>query len=211
MRKPLAVLLLLFAVPAFAQEVTASLDTGGATFQKGDTDEEFFLARGSLTADFQNGLYLIGRVDLDRTLDGGALDQFPDPSTFRSIQGMAGFLYRFGGAERRFGIGAIGGVTWSAEGDAGAPVDPRLYTYAGVLRYSLPHDGYVYVGVGQHDPVGGPALLVSVMAGKSGDGGFFDGGYVFSDYVLPLDQTAFQNKAWTWKSGVLVRFWSGKL
>lgn len=101
------------------------------------------------------------RGDLGRTQDGGNLR---DPATFRSIEVGAGVRQRVKGA---LSVGAIAGVTYSAEGKVDAPRDPRLYSLLGLLCVDIA-GGYACATGGHRGPVGGPSVggAVSIPKGK---------------------------------------------
>lgn len=197
----LLTLLLLAASPLSAQEeskVTVSAYTGVAAVVTRGEKTEYFQARGQLNAALGSGFTLFGRGELLGTQDGGSLDTLPDPSTFRSIEVVLGVRKSL---SERFSAGGLGGVTYSVEGDIDAPSDPRLYTGIGVLRASIGKRGYVYFGGGHYGPVGGGALVAAASIPVTRD----EHAYTFVDFALPLQSTAFSEKAYVLRTGVTVK------
>lgn len=189
------------AQPAPVEEnpVSLALHTGAASFVTRGERREYWAARATLSYQINENFVTFARGDLLANQDGGNLD-VADPSSFRSLEGVIGARRRI---VDRLSVGVLGGVTWSIEGDEGAPVDPRLWTALGVVRYALDdHGSYAYFGCGLHDPVGGGACVVSyaqqVIGGDHPTA-------TFIDFALPFDSNAFAEKTWTLKVGAAIK------
>jgi hypothetical protein len=182
------------------ETVTVSIHTGAQTLLTRGEKREYAAARVTLNALISPDWAAFTRADLTAAQDGGALDLSADPASFRTLETAAGIRRRVG----PLSIGALGGVTWSIEGDDGAPVDSRLWTVAGVVRASVLGEGYVYVGAGLHQPVDGGALLVSAAIPVGGEDSRAS---TFLDIAVPFKATAFSEKAWTLRIGAAVRVW----
>ena len=200
---PAVVALLLLpalASPAFAQEPTPqpapveiTLHGGAMQFaERGQPDKRDFVYRLTLTVPAPSGLTLFARADYTRTQDGGDL---LDPKTFRSIEGFVGGRKDIGSG---FAVTAFGGATWNRDSKI-EPTDPRLYTAAAGVRYSVPGRGYVIAAAGHHGPVGGTAFLGSVVYEIN------SGASWFGDVAIPLDASRFAARPYTAKVGISAR------
>jgi hypothetical protein len=173
-----------------------SLYTGALSVLTRGESREYIAARLTASGPIAKGVSGFARADITGTQDGGGLD-LKDPQTFRSVELMSGLRYPVG----PFDAGAVAGVTYSIEGDQGKPIDPRLFTVAGLLRYTLRDGGYAYVGAGHHGPVGGPALLAAAaipIPGKAGVNSIVD-------FAFPIARDALPEKRWVLRFGVSAR------
>jgi hypothetical protein len=154
---------LLLALPAQAQlpvglgvqGMEAQLDAGAGLAWTNAERTEHFRTRLTVAAPISSSLRVFVRADLSRTQDGGDL---ADPQTFRSVEAALGVRYRIAGP---VSVGLVGGVTYSAEGDQGAPADGDQASLLGVLCADY-GKAYLCSGAGQRDPVGGRALVVAL-------------------------------------------------
>lgn len=211
-------LLLLFVVlafcsQAFAQEPTQPLPSpspepeskvavaafagGAAVWTRGENDE-FVQFRGQINVYLSKRFTVFGRGELLATQDGGSLDTLPDPNLFHSVDLLLGGRYS---VTDRFSVGALGGVTVSAEGEEGAPADPRLWTALVVARVGLGKLGYAYAGSGWYGQVGGYAAVMALQIPVVDD----DHAYTFFDFALPLEYNVFNEKTWVMRTGVTVK------
>lgn len=173
--------------------VEVNLYGGAMQFaQRGEPDKRDFVYRLTLTVPAPSGLILFGRADYTRTQDGGDL---LDVKTFRSIEAFAGAR-----KEIAPNLAVIGysGVSWNREADF-EPADPRLWTAAAGLRYSVPGRGYVIASAGHHGPVGGSAFLSSIVYEIN------SGASWFGDVAIPLDASRFAARPYTVKAGISAR------
>lgn len=175
-----------------AAKLTASLYAGTSSVLTRGERREYITSRLSATAPLFAGLSAFARVDLGANQDGGNLS---DPRTFRTVEVLGGLWRKVGPVEAT----AIGGATYSVEGQEGRPLDARLFTLAALARVGIGDGGYVYAGGGHHGPVGGPALLFAASVPIKG------GAFSVIDFALPLQRTVFREKAWTLKVGASVR------
>lgn len=195
-------LLLALAGPASAQDlgpvptptpqagVEINLHGGAMQFaERGKPDKRDFVYRLTVKVPVPGEVTLFGRADYTRTQDGGDL---LDIKTFRSIEAAVG-------AEKLIapGLEVIGlsGVTWNRD-DAFEPADPRLWTAAAGLKYTVPGRGYVVAAAGHHGPVGGSAFLGSVVYQIN------SGASWFGDIAIPLDASRFAIRPYTIKAGI---------
>lgn len=173
--------------------VELTLHGGAMQFmERGQDDKRDFVYRLTLTVPAPSGLTLFARADYTRTQDGGDL---LDPNTFRSIEGFAGARKDLGSG---FAVTGFGGVTWNRDANI-EPTDPRLYTIAAGVRYSVPGRGYVVAAAGHHGPVGGSAFLGSLVYEIN------SGASWFADVAIPLDASRFSVKPYTVKAGISAR------
>lgn len=194
------VILALLPALALAQDqpkpsapVEISLYGGAMQFaERGQPDKRDFVYRLTLTVPAPSGITLFGRADYTRTQDGGDLI---DPKTFRSIEALAGGRKDI---IPNLSVMAFAGVTWNRD-DHYEPVDPRLWTGAAGLRYSVPGRGYVVASAGHHGPVGGSAFLGSIVYEISA------GASWFGDVAVPLDASRFAKRPYTVKAGISAR------
>lgn len=197
---PLVLLFMAMASPAFAQEpsptpsgVELTLHGGAMQFaERGQPDKRDFVYRLTLTVPAPSGLTLFARADYTRTQDGGDL---LDPKSFRSIEGFAGGRKDVGSG---FAVTAFGGATWNRDAKI-EPTDPRLYTAAAGIRFTVPGRGYVIAAAGHHGPVGGSAFLGSLVYEIN------SGASWFADVAIPLDASRFEARPYTIKAGVSAR------
>lgn len=194
---PLVLLLLLLPAFASAQEPAPSprpeltLHGGAMQFaERGQPDKRDFVYRLSLTVPGPSGMTFFGRADYTRTQDGGDL---LDPKSFRSIEGFVGGRKDVGAG---FAVTAFGGASWNRDSKI-EPTDPRLYTAAAGVRYSVPGRGYVIAAAGHHGPVGGSAFLGSIVYEINA------GASWFADCAFPLSDAGFGN--YTCKAGISAR------
>lgn len=199
--RTLALLLALAGVPAFAQDpqpsptagVEVALHGGAMQFaQRGEPDHRDFVYRLTLTVPAPSGFTLFGRADYTRTQDGGDL---LDVKTFRSIEAFAGGRKDIGSG---FAVTAFSGVSWNRD-NTFEPADPRLWTMAAGVRYSVPGRGYVIAAAGHHGPVGGSAFLGSIVYEIN------SGASWFGDVAIPLDASRFAARPYTIKAGISAR------
>lgn len=192
-------LILALASPAFAQDpapappVELTLHGGAMQFaERGIADKRDFVYRLTLTVPAPSGLTLFARADYTRTQDGGDL---LDPKTFRSIEGFVGGRKDIGSG---FALTAFGGASWNRDSKI-EPTDPRLYTAAAGVRFSVPGRGYVIAAAGHHGPVGGSAFLGSIVYEIN------SGASWFGDIAIPLDASRFAVRPYTIKAGISAR------
>ena len=200
-------LILIALLPTFAmaQEpapspVAAEITLHGGAMQfaeRGIADKRDFVYRLTLTVPGPSRLILFGRADYTRTQDGGDL---LDVKTFRSIEAFAG-----GRKDIAPNLAAtvFSGVSWNRD-EKIQPADPRLWTLAGGLRYSVPGRGYVIAAAGHHGPVGGSAFLGSIVYEIN------SGASWFGDIAVPLDASRFAVRPYTIKAGISARLKSWK-
>lgn len=181
--------------------VTFTVHTGAASLITRGERREYWAGRATLAFRAGDNIVLFARGDLLGTQDGGNLNTL-DPTSFRSLETALGGRLRIAD---RLSVGAVGGVTYSIEGEEDAPRDPRLWTALGVVRYAIDeHGSYAYLGCGLHEPVGGGACVVSVA--KQVIGSDFPVS-TFVDFALPFDANAFQQKTYTLKVGASIKVW----
>lgn len=195
----------LFAVPVFAADTVpcgsvkaewcAGLYTGTVGVITRGEKREFITARATASGPFSTKLSGFGRADLTGSQDGGAIN-IRDPHTFRTVEASGGLRYKVGGIVE---ASVIAGATYSVEGDAGKPVDARLFTLAALARVPIGDGGYAYVGAGHHGPVGGRALLFAASIPLKG------GTYSIIDFAFPLQRNVLQEKTWVLKVGASIR------
>lgn len=174
----------------------ASFETGTSILLTRGEKRDRVAARLTIGGPITSSLGAFVRADLAGSQDGGSIE-YSDPSTFRSVEMMGVLRYRI---RPSIELGAVGGFTWSAEGEEGAPLDPRLFTVGAVVRGQLDERGsYAYLGAGHHGPVGGPALLGSVSWWPDARAG------TAIDFAVPFRADAFVGKAWTLTVRALVR------
>jgi len=184
--------------PAPAAPVELTLHGGAMQFaERGSADKRDFVYRLTLTVPAPSGLTLFARADYTRTQDGGDL---LDPKTFRSIEGFAGGRKDIGSG---FALTAFGGASWNRDSKI-EPTDPRLYTAAAGVRFSVPGRGYVIAAAGHHGPVGGSAFLGSLVYEINA------GASWFGDVAIPLDASRFAARPYTIKAGISARLKSWK-
>jgi hypothetical protein len=202
---PALFLIALLPTMATAQEPTPSpmpveinLHGGAMQFaERGVADKRDFVYRLTLTVPGPSRLILFGRADYTRTQDGGDL---LDIKTFRSIEALAGGR---GPIATNLEVMAFGGVTWNRDAKV-EPTDPRLWTAAAGLKYSVPGRGYVIAAAGHHGPVGGSAFLGSLVYEIN------SGASWFGDIAIPLDASRFAVRPYTIKAGISARLKSWK-
>lgn len=180
------------ATPA-REPVQVGLYGGAMQFaERGQPDKRDFVYRLTLNVPAPQKLTLYGRADYTRTQDGGDL---LDVKTFRSVEALVGLRRDLGSG---FAVTAFSGVTWNRD-EKIEPADPRLWTAAAGLRYSVPGRGYLVAAAGHHGPVGGSAflgsLVVEINAGASW----------FADVAIPLDAARFAARPYTVKAGISAR------
>lgn len=202
---PLAILLLL--LPAFASasaqdpapkpQSEAALSCGAMRFlERGSPDSEDFVCRLSLAVPAPSGLTLFARADYSRTQALPSGEELSlDIKTFRSIEGFAGARKDIA---PNLSATAFAGVTWNRDRTI-EPTDPRLWTVAGGLRYTVPGRGHVVAAAGHHGPVGGTAFLGSVVYDLGENAAWF------GDVAVPLGASRFALKPYTVRFGVSAR------
>lgn len=174
---------------------TARLYTGGQSVITRGERKEYLTARATLAGPLGPGFAAFVRADVGGMQDGGTLASL-DPSTFRSLVINAGVTKTVG----LFDLGAVGGVSYSIEGSAGAPIDPRMYIGLGIVKVRLRDGGYVGGGGGWYGPVGGGAIVAtaSLPVGPPG-------AYTTVDFALPIQSNALLEKTWVLTIGATVR------
>lgn len=195
-------LILALASPAFAQEPAqpqrpeAAISCGGMRFaERGAPDHEDFVCRLSLAVPAPSGLTLFARADYTRTQGTEPDGDLLALATFRSIEGFVGGRKDIA---PNLSATAFAGVTWNRDKNI-EPTDPRLWTVAGGLRYTVPKRGYVVAAFGHHGPVEGSAFLGSLVYEMS------DSAAWFGDVAIPLGATRFALKPYTVRFGVSAR------
>lgn len=195
-------LILALASPAFAQEQPqpqrpeAAISCGGMRFaERGAPDHEDFVCRLSLAVPAPSGLTLFARADYTRTQGTEPDGDLFTLATFRSIEGFVGGRKDIA---PNLSATAFAGVTWNRDKNI-EPTDPRLWTVAGGLRYTVPKRGYVVAAFGHHGPVEGSAFLGSLVYEMS------DSAAWFGDVAIPLGATRFALKPYTVRFGVSAR------
>lgn len=200
-RPVIAPLILLALLPSLASaqdapkatHSEAALHCGAMQFaERGQPDKRDFVCRLTLSVPAPSGITLFGRADYTRNQDGGDL---LDIKTFRSVETFLG-----GRKDIAPNLSAtvFSGVTWDRDSNI-QPADPRLWTLAGGLRYTVPGRGYVIAAAGHHGPVGGSAFLGSLVYQVSESASWF------GDIAVPLDASRFQARPYTIKAGVSAR------
>lgn len=173
--------------------IEVSLHGGAMQYIERDaTDRKDFVYRVTLTVPGPNRLILFARADWTRTQDGGDL---LDPQSFRSIEALIGGRRE---VAPNLSLTGFSGVSWDRD-KALDPVDPRLWTVAGGLRYNVPGRGYVVAAAGHHGPVGGVAFLGSAVWEMAA------GAAWFGDIAIPLDSARFASRPYTIKCGISAR------
>lgn len=171
----------------------AALHCGAMHFaERGKPDHKDFVCRFTFNVPAPSGLNLFARADWTRTQDGGDL---LDPKTFRSIEAFIGGRKDVGAG---FAATVFFGATWNRDSQI-EPTDPRLWTAAAGVRYSVPGRGYIIAAVGHHGPVGGSAFLGSITYEIN------DGASWFADVAVPLDSEQFALSPYTVKAGISAR------
>jgi hypothetical protein len=204
MKRLIVAALALAASPAFAQAPapspspagwTATLYGGTATVATVGERREFITARLGVSGPLGGRVSAFLRADATGEQDGGSLSS-TDPRSFRALEANGGLSYR---VSNNLDLAAIAGATFSIEGATGAPVDPRLYTAAGLLKVPVYKAGYAGLGGGWYGPVGGYAALFSASIPVGSIGAF-----TVIDYALPI-QTPTGRRPWLLKVGATVR------
>ena len=197
---PAVVALLLLpalASPTFAQEPTPqpapeySLSTGGVSVVTTGVKHEYFAARLSLKAILNQRDSIHSRVTLTGSQDGGSLE-FGDPATFRSV--VPEIEYRRSISDA-VAFAILGNVTFSAEGEQGKPIDPRMFTGCAGFRGALKDSTWLQVSGCFAGPVGSKPAL-GVRGGRS-----IGNGEAWFDFTLPVQADALRNKAWVLSVG----------
>lgn len=173
--------------------VEVNLYAGAMQFaERGQPDKRDFVYRLTVNLPAPSGVTLFARADYTRTQDGGDL---LDVKTFRSIEAFAG-----GRKDIAPNLSALAysGVSWNRDSSF-EPADPRLWTAAAGLRYSVPGRGYVLASAGHHGPVGGAAFLGSIVYEIN------PGASWFGDVAIPLDASRFAARPYTIKAGISAR------
>lgn len=209
---PLSGFMLLLLLPGLAQAqtpikttelipgpTTATFETGSVGVFARGVREDYAFGRLTVLAPLPKQWAAWGRLDATATQDGGGLD-IRSPELFRSLEVAVGLGRQVGPVR----ISGLWGVTWSIEGQEGAPVDARLHTAALVVQTTL-RGGYVYAGGGHHGPSGGPAVLAGASIPVKGAGS------AFVDFSLPTTATALQQKAYVIKIGAVVTVFKEEL
>ncbi len=160
--------------------------------ERGVPDKRDFVYRLTVTVPAPSRVTLFGRADYTRTQDGGDL---LDPKTFRSIEAFVGGRKDVGAG---FAVTAFSGVSWDKDSKV-QPSDPRLWTAAAGVRYSVQGRGYVIAAAGHHGPVGGSAFLGSIVYEIN------SGASWFGDVAIPLDASRFAKRPYTIKAGISAR------
>lgn len=122
---------------------TATAYFGTSSVMTRGERREYVTGRATLAGPVSGAIDAFVRADVTGTQDAGTLD-FQNPNTFRALEVNGGLSHRLG----LFDLGAIGGVTYSIEGQRGAPIQPRMYTGAGLVKARLRDGGYVGAGAG---------------------------------------------------------------
>ena len=175
------------------EAVQLTLHGGAMQFaERGKPDKRDFVYRLTLNVPAPAGMTVFARADYTRTQDGGDL---LDVKTFRSVEALLGAKKDLGSG---FAATAFSGVTWNRD-DKVNPADPRLWTAAAGLRYTVPGRGYVVAAAGHHGPVGGRAFLGSVVYEIN------SGASWFADVAIPLDAERFAARPYTLKAGISAR------
>jgi hypothetical protein len=205
MKRLIVAALILAASPAFAQAPapspspdgwTATLYAGTATVATVGERREFITARLGVSGPLGGHVSAFLRADATGDQDGGSVAT-TDPRSFRALEANAGLSYR---VTKNLDLAAIAGATFSIEGASGAPIDPRLYTAAGLAKVPLSRGrGYAGAGGGWYGPVGGYAGLVSASIPIGNIGAF-----TVVDYALPI-QAPTGRRPWLLKVGATVR------
>lgn len=214
----LAASIIALAATAGAQETPKTkpefaLKTGGIVVVNANVKKEYFTARFSLriftekldvtqppprSEDERDTLHL--RATLTGTQDGGAA-AFSDPSTFRSV--VAEVEYRKTISDTLQAI-LIGSVTFSAEGDEGRPIDPRMFTMFAGVRGSTA-GLWLSVGAGFSGPVGS-GLAFTARGGRA-----IGNGEAFFDFVLPIKNDALRARTWVLTTGMTTQVARGEI
>jgi hypothetical protein len=183
--------------PAPSPRPEASLSCGAMRFvERGAPDSEDFVCRASLAVPAPSGLTLFARADYSRTQSVPAGEELSlDIKTFRSIEGFAGARKDIA---PNLSATAFAGVTWNRDRTI-EPTDPRLWTVAGGLRYTVPGRGHVVAAAGHHGPVGGTAFLGSVVYDLGENAAWY------GDVAIPLGASRFALKPYTVRFGVSAR------
>jgi hypothetical protein len=180
--------------------IEVTLHGGAMQFaERGKADKRDFVSRLMVTLPAPASITAFGRIDWTRTQDGGNLF---DVQTFRSVECFVGARRDLG---QGFAATAFIGGSWDRDSKI-TPEDPRLYTLAGGLRYDVSGRGYAIVAVGHHGPVGGPAVLGSLVY-EIGDGS----ASYFADVSIPLSASQFASRPYTVKAGISARVKSWRI
>lgn len=191
------ILLLALASPTFAQEPTPqpapeySLSTGGVSVVTTGVKHEYFAARLSLKAILNQRDSIHSRVTLTGSQDGGSLE-FGDPATFRSVVPEIEYRRTISDA---VAFAVLGNVTFSAEGEQGKPIDPRMFTGCAGFRGALKDSTWLQVSGCFAGPVGSKPAL-GVRGGRT-----IGNGEAWFDFTLPVQADALRNKAWVLSVG----------
>lgn len=179
--------------PQPPQPVEITLHGGAMQFmERGQPDKKDFVYRVTVTVPAPAQTTVYGRADYTRTQDGG--DLF-DINTFRSIEALIGARKVIA---PQLEATAFSGVSWNADKHY-EPADPRLWTVAGGLKYTVKGRGYLVAAVGHHGPVGGSAFLGSAVYDMG------SGSSWFGDIAIPLGASRFAEKPYTIKAGFAAR------
>lgn len=179
--------------PALRDPIEISMHGGAMQYLERDApDRKDFVYRINVFVPVPGKVVLFGRADYTRTQDGGDL---LDPHSFRSIEAFVGGRKE---VAPNLALTAFSGVSWDRDKEF-VPADPRLWTVAGGLRYSVPGRGYVIAAAGHHGPVGGVAFLGSAVWEMSA------GAAWFGDIAVPLNSAQFAKRPYTIKCGISAR------
>jgi hypothetical protein len=177
-----------------APKACVSFTTGAVSVVTRGERREYMTVGGSLEAPLPWGLSTFAHVDAFGVQDGGSLD-YSSPQSYRAVKLEAGL----GKSVGVFVFSARGGATFSIEGEAGAPIDPRAFDAQIEAALRLDGGGHLALRGGHDGVVGGWALGADVEIPIAG------GPALVARYQLPLLREASGRLPWVVTAGGRVR------
>lgn len=184
-----------------APKPCASFTTGVVTVATIDQKREFATVGGAFDAPLGAGFSASANVDVFGVQDGGALDGLSAARSFRVVKAEASV----GKAAGAFRFNAVGAVTFSIEGQRGAPIDPRLWDALAEVELRLEEGGHLAIRGGHSGPAGGWAVAADVEIPVA------TGPAIVARYELPLQRDRAGALPWVITAGVRVRVKSFRL
>lgn len=184
-----------------APKPCVSFTSGAVSVMTRGERREYLTVGGSLEAPLPWGISTFANVDAFGVQDGGSLDGFSGPQSYRAVKLEAGI----GKSAGAFLFSARGGATFSIEGQVGAPIDPRAFDAQVEAALHLDGGGHIALRGGHDGVVGGWALGADVDIPVAG------GPALVARYEFPLIRDARGQLPWVVTAGGRVRVKSFRL
>lgn len=184
-----------------APKACFSLTTGALTVKTRDVGREYATVGGIFESPVRAGFQAYAAGDIFAVQDGAALEG-AQARTFRTIKIEAGVQRNTGPLQ----LDAHGGVTYSIEGQVGAPVDPRQWDALLDVRLPLGDAGHVAIRGGHDGAVGGWAAGIDVAIPIANGAPA-----IVARYELPLLRDPTGRVPWVITAGARVRVLSFRL